>query len=182
MMVEAPLHLQEQSTLWCHSVCQLHQRDACFVEVFDEGVDDFPFFLCTAGHICTPEVLQPPAHLRRGLIVQVLQDLNSHFHVPNFPSAEKELAVEVQDVLSIYISKHQVYIHMDMKKISFLIPQCAHDVVSNVALNKKYFRIAFVLKFQSLSKILSQLNPRLAEERFLFTYCNLLYFFRYIMR
>lgn len=35
---------------------------------------------------------------------------------------------------------------MNMKKISLLIPQCAHYVVSNVALNKKYFRITFVLK------------------------------------
>lgn len=78
--------------------------------------------------------------------MQVLQNPNSHFNVPNFPTVEKVLAVEVQDVLSIYISKHQVYIHMNMKKISFLIPQCAHDVVSNVALNKRYFRIAFVLK------------------------------------
>lgn len=44
--------------------------------------------------------------------------------------------------LHIYISKHQVYIHTNVKKISFLIPQCAHDV-SNVALSK-YFRIVFV--------------------------------------
>ena len=31
-------------------ICQLHLRDACFVEaeVFNEGVNDFPYFLCTA--------------------------------------------------------------------------------------------------------------------------------------
>lgn len=53
--------------------------------------------------------------------MQVLQNPNSPFNVPNFPSVEKVLAVEVQDVLSIYIyiSKHQVYIHMNMKKSPF---------------------------------------------------------------
>lgn len=49
--------------------------------------------------------------------MRVLQNPNSHFNMPNFPSVEKVLAVEVQDVLSIYKSKNQVIIHMNMKKI-----------------------------------------------------------------
>lgn len=48
--------------------------------------------------------------------------------------------------LNIYISKHQVITHMNMKKI-FRTPQCVHGVVSNEAPNKKYFKIAFVSNF-----------------------------------
>ena len=110
--------------------------------------------------------------------MQLLQYPNSHFNMPNSPSAEKVLAVEVQDVLeSIYICKHQVIIHMNMEKISFLIPQCAHGGVSIVALNK-YFRIAFVLKLlKPLRNSFAAESQVEGRERFLFTYCNLLYFF-----
>lgn len=51
-----------------------------------------------------------------------------------------------------------------MKKISFLIPQGACGVVSNVSLNKKYFKIAFVSKlvksFRSSFTVESQVDWR----------------------
>lgn len=68
-----------------------------------------------------------PKCLWRGSLCKWYRIQISHFNMPNFPSVEKVLAVGVQDVLSlyIYISKHQFIIHMNMKKISFLIPQSA---------------------------------------------------------
>lgn len=51
-----------------------------------------------------------------------------------------------------------------MKKI-LLTPQCVHGGVSNEVPNKKYFKIAFVLNYWSFSEIISELNPRLTEER-----------------
>lgn len=66
----------------------------------------------TASHSCShlppkrsrsQSLVRSCRRLRRGLLMQVLQNPNSLFNVPHFPSAEKVLAVEVQDVLSIYI-------------------------------------------------------------------------------
>lgn len=56
--------------------------------------------------------------------MQQQQDANSPSNTLRFPTVEEVLAVEVRDVLSIYISKPQIIIRMNMKKI-FLAPQCA---------------------------------------------------------
>lgn len=49
--------------------------------------------------------------------MQVIQNPNSHFYMPNFPSVEKVLAVGVQDVLSIYIYKQtSVYYSHEYEK------------------------------------------------------------------
>lgn len=93
------------------------------------------------SHQCTPA----SACGGGWLVMQELQNPNSHFNVPNSPSSEKVFSCRgARCSFYIYISKHQVYIHTNMKKISFLIPQCAHGV-SNVALSK-YLRIVFALK------------------------------------
>lgn len=43
--------------------------------------------------------------------MQVLQNASSHFNMPNFPSVEEVLAVEVRDVLSIYKQTSDYYSH-----------------------------------------------------------------------
>jgi len=62
--------------------------------------------------------------LLEGIIMQQRQDANSPSDTLPFPTVEEVLAVEVRDVLSIYISKPHIIIHMNMNKI-FLAPQRA---------------------------------------------------------
>lgn len=52
-----------------------------------------------------------------------------------------------------------------------------HGGVSNEVPNKKYFKIAFVLNDSSFSEILSELNPRLTEERDFFLPTVICYIF-----